>query len=164
MEREEQENLRKFEKVIEEKKKIPKDVKDKINTRIFENLISAVLLLIYFTAIRLGMTNIATENYIIDLKVFSILLLALSIFIFEYAYKKDQDKMWLLGIEIMAVAIFTLYLIYMYSIFYATYSEIVAFASIILLGYYVIKILIINKRMKKAYIKSLRDIGEIVKK
>lgn len=164
MEKKEQENIQKLEKVLEEKKKIPKDVKNKINAKIFENLIFAVLMLIYFTALRLGMSNIATENYIMDLKVFSTLLLILSIFIFEYAYKKDKDSMWLHGMEIMVTSIFTLYLVYMYSIFYSTYSEIISFASIILLGYYIVKVLITNKSMKRKYIKSLGDIGEIVKK
>ena len=164
MKREHKKNIENLEKVMEQKKIIPKEVKDKINAKRFENLIAAIIVLIYLAGLNMGKANIPTDTYIMDLKVFSIMLLIVTIITFEYAYKKDKGGAWLHGIEIMMMAIFTLYLIYLYSIYYSTYDTVLMSVGMLYLIYYIIKILITNMRMKKKYNKSLTDIGEIVKK
>lgn len=158
------ENIEKLGQVIEEKKKIPKEVKEKISSKIFENVIFAAIILVYLGALNIGMRNIPTENYIMDLKVFGMSLLVLTIVVFELAYKKDKGSLWMHGVEIMVIAVFTMYLIYLYSIYYNTYGTVLFTASILYLIYYGIKILIERKKTIKNYNKSLTDIGEIVKK
>ena len=101
--RQTKENIESLGKVIEENKKIPKEIKEKINSRRFENIVFAVLILVYLFALNLGMTNIPTENYLTDLKVFSILLVFGTIILFEMAYKKDESRLWLHGIEVMVI-------------------------------------------------------------
>ena len=71
--------------------------------------------------------------------------------------------MWLHGIEIMVIAVFTLYLIYLYSIYYLNYGTLLVSIGMIYVVYYIVKILITNRRIKKNYKKSLKDITEIVK-
>ena len=110
------------------------------------------------------MRNIPTENYIMDLKVFGMSLLILTIIIFEFAYKKDKGELWIHGIEIMTIAIFTIYLIYLYSIYYNTFVTVVFTATIIYMIYYGIKILFERRHTIKRYNKSITDIGQIVKK
>ena len=163
-ERKKNENIEKLGKVLEEKKKIPKSVVEKINSKVFENMIIAAIIMVYFVALNLGMSNIPTENYIMDLKVFSIMLLIITILIFEFGYKRDNESLWMHGVETMALGIFTLYLIYLYSIYYATFGPLIISAAIVVLVYYAIKIAIIQRRIEKEYKKSLTDIGEIVKK
>lgn len=158
------ENIENLSKVIEEKKKIPKAVKEKINSKRFENIIFAVVILIYLGALNLGMQNIPTDNFLMDLKVFGVILLVGAIILFEVAYKKDISTFWMHGIEVMVMSIFTTYLIYLYSIFYNTFGSIIFMAAFIYFIYYVIKILIMKKNIIKQYNKSLIDIGEIVKK
>ena len=68
-------NIEKIGKVLEEKKKIPKNIKEKINSKRFENIAFGAVIIIYFFALNLGMSNIPTENYLTDLKVFSVFLL-----------------------------------------------------------------------------------------
>lgn len=97
------ENIENLGKVIEEKKKIPQKIKEKINSKRFENIIFAVIILIYFGALNLGMANIPTENYLNDLRVFAISLLVVTIILFELAYKRDIGDFWIHGVEIMIV-------------------------------------------------------------
>jgi len=164
MKRDQKKNIEQLEKVIEEKKKIPKEVKEKINSKAFINIAIAAIIIVYLGTLNFGMNNISTDIYIICLRVFSIVLLVVSIFLFEFGYRKDNGEIWLHGVESMAIAIFSLYLIYFYSIFYSNYGKVILTAGIIVLIYYAIKIVIIQRRIEKEYIKSLTDIGEIVKK
>lgn len=92
MKREQKKNIENLEKVIEEKKKIPKEVRDIINSKVFENIAIVAIILIYFTSLYFGMTNIPTDMYLTDLRVFSIILLISTIIIFEYGYKKDKRR------------------------------------------------------------------------
>lgn len=163
MKREQKRNIEQLEKVIEDKKKIPKSVKEKINAKVFENMVIVAIIMIYLLSLNLGMNNIPTDMYLMDLKVFSVLLLIVTIILFEYGYKKDNGDIWLHGVEIMVVAIFTLYLIYLYSIYYSTYGTLLISTAIVGLVYYAIKIIIIQRRIETSYKNSLKDIGEIVK-
>lgn len=163
MKREQKRNIEQLEKVMEEKKKIPKNVKDKINSKVFENTVILAIIIIYLAALNIGMGNIQTEMYLMDLKVFSIILLITTILLFEYGYKKDDGELWLHGVEVMTIAIFTLYLIYLYSIYYLNYGTLLASVGIISVVYYIVKILITKRKIKKHYKKSLKDIKEIVK-
>ena len=164
MKREQKKNIENFEKLIEEKKKIPKNVKEKINSKAFENIAFAAIIIVYLAALYFGMINIPTDVYITILKILSIILLITTIITYEIGYKKDNGEVWLHGVEIMIIAIFTLYLIYLYSIYYTTFLALIISASIIYLIYYAIKIVVIQRRIEREYNNSLTDIGEIVKK
>ena len=164
MKREQKKNIENFEKFIEEKKKIPKNIKEKINSKAFENIAFAAIIIVYLAALYFGMINIPTDIYITILKTLSIILLITTIITYEIGYKKDNGEVWLHGVEIMIIAIFTLYLIYLYSIYYTTFLALIISASIIYLIYYAIKIVVIQRRIEKEYKNSLTDIGEIVKK
>ena len=111
----------------------------------------------------MGMSNIPTDTYLMDLKVFSIALLIITIGIFEFAYKKDKAEFWLHGVEVMIVAVFTVYLIYFYSIYYNSFGNIVISVATVYLIYYAAKVLIMQKSAINKY-KNLTDIGEIVKR
>ncbi len=157
-------NIEKLEKELEEKKKFPQEIKEKINSKIFENIIIATIIVIYLASLNIGMNNIPTDTYIMDLKVFSIMLLIITIFILELGYRKDNEGIWLHGIEVMVIGIFTLYLVYLYSIYYATYGTLILTVTLVCFAYYIIKIAIIRRKIRKEYNKSLIDIRNIVKK
>lgn len=163
MKREQKKNIEKLEKVIEEKKKLPKEVKEKINSKAFENIAIAAIIVVYLAALYFGMTNIPTEIYMIILKSISIVLLIGTIVIFEIGYRKDNGEIWLHGVETMIVGVFSLYLIYLYSFFYSNFGTLIIIVGIALLVYFAIKIIILQRRIEKEYSKSLTDIGEIVK-
>ena len=157
-------NIEKLGQELEEKKKYPKEIKEKINAKIFENMIIAAIITIYLASLNIGMNNIPTDTFIMDLKVFSVMLLIITIFILEYGYKKDNEGIWLHGVEVMIIAIFTLYLVNLYSIYYATFGTLILVVTLLYFAYYLIKIAIIRRRIHKDYNKSLIDIRNIVKK
>ena len=164
MKREQKKNIENLEKVIEEKKKLPDDYKKKIKSRIMKNVIFMISILIYLTLLFFGMYNIPTDVFTFGLRIISIIILTIAIAFFEIGYKKDNEAIWLHGVEIMIIAIFNLYLIYLYSIFYSNFGMLLLVVGIIYLAYYALKIIIIQRHIEKEYKKSLRDIGEIVKK
>lgn len=146
---------------IKKTKDIPKELDDKINNIVFKNMIIAIIIIIYTFFIVMGFRNISPEKYIVDLMVFSILLLFLSIIIFEIAYKKDSGKLAINGIEVLILAVITFYLPYMYVYLNKDYNTIVILLGIAYSLYYVIKSVVNVKIEKRKYKKSLNDMKNI---
>lgn len=170
------ENVQKNEKNVEKKqlmeltshmRKINEftvDEEKRLNKRIFINLVLAVAILLYFCIINLGYKNIVKDTFILDLQVFSATILTASIVLFEKAYKKQDGKLCIYGIEMLVLAIITLFMPYIY--FYSTDSIkiICSCLSIYLSIYYVAKCMIIQRKAKKQHLDNLSDVKEIVKK
>lgn len=170
-EEKEQEELEKVNQSIEqlekeriEKKRIPKDEEAKINKKLFENILIADILMVFFYLISLGSLNIETPVFLTDLKVFSISLIIFTIILFEVSYKKESGNLCIHGIESLILSIVMLFSSYVYTIQmkeFTTFAAIVSYAFAI---YYVGKSIVIYKKMKKKYIAGLSDIDEIIKK
>lgn len=131
--------------------KLPKEEDQKINKSIFKNIIIAILIIIYFIFLNLGKVNIKAEVYQTDLKVFSICTLLIAIILIENAYKKDSGEIALYGIEMIAVSIVTLSLIYINLILSNRYVYIVNSISCIFAIYYLIKAIVLYIRKRKKY-------------
>ena len=104
--------IKKIEEEINEKRKMPKEVKESLRKEIFTNIIICTCLVAYFLFLFLGSVDKTKAVRVIDLKIFSTIYLATSIVLFEIAYKKDSGKIAIHGIEILLVAIMTLFLPY----------------------------------------------------
>ena len=109
----------------------------------------------------LGYYNIEKSVYITDLKVFSIAILAISLICFEKSYVKDNEAIFLNGIEALLLAFITLLM--PYTLFETSDAIRNAFmmASIYFCVYYIIKSLVQMIKIKRDY--SMSDIREIVK-
>ena len=164
MEKKEEQIINEIEEKIQQKKKIPIDVQEKINKRIFENLLIAVGIIFFYIFLICGFHNIQKAIYVKDLKVFSVFLAVLSIGIFEYSYKNENTKTCIWGIETLILAIVTLFSIYICIMQEQKFIIYLSLFSYIISIYYIAKNIIIYKKMQKEYIKSLSDINEIVKK
>lgn len=136
----------------------------KIDFRIFINLLLAITTFIYFFLINLGYKNIARENFILDLQVFSITLLTISIVLFEQSYKKEEGKFCLYGIEMLVLAIVTLFMPYIYFYSGTPVRTICSSLAIFLSIYYVGKCIVIQNKAKKRHLDNLSDVKEIIKK
>lgn len=147
---------------IENIKKMPKEEKQKSYKDIMINLIIACSIIIYFTFLYLGYINIDSQSFIIDLKVFSIFLVGISIVLFEVAYNKDSGKIAVFGIEVLINAIITLMLVYVYMIYKEIYSTVIVIVSVSFTIYYIIKSLIIYFKRKKDYKKTISDVKDII--
>lgn len=149
---------------VKEKKKIPADELKKLNNRIFKNMIMSIAIILYLLFINIGALNIETTTYIMDLKVFSILLIVLTILVFEVSYKKDSGILCIHGIEILILAIITLILPTWYSVQNENYGIFVTALLIAFTIYYMIKSAIIYYKQRTLHLKKASDINEIIKK
>lgn len=157
-------NIENLEKEILKNKELPSGELNKINKKVFENIIIADIIMAFLYFVSLGSLNIESLIFITDLKVFSISLVILSIILFEISYKKENGNIAIHGIETLFLAIFTLLSISIYTIYLKEFHLYVATFSFLCGIYYVGKSIIIYKKMKKKYFTSLNDIDEIIKK
>ncbi len=157
-------NIEKIEKEIVSKKQLPKEEENKINKKVFENILIANVVMIFLYLISLGSLNIETPVFITDLKVFSVTLIVFTILLFEYSYRKENGNICIHGIECFVLAIFMLVSTYLYTIYFSDFYLIVSIASFLFAIYYVGKSILIYLKMRKKYFESVNDISEIIKK
>lgn len=156
--------IQKIEEEINEKRKMPKEVKESLRKEIFTNIIICACLVAYFLFLFLGSVDKTKAVRVIDLKIFSTIYLATSIILFEIAYKKDSGKIAIHGVEILLVAIMTLFLPYIIFELDSKYQKIYYFVGEYIAVYYVIKCICIAIIRKRKYSKDVSDIKEIIKK
>lgn len=158
------ETINKIEEEINKKIILPDDLKEKLKKNVFTNIIIAISMIIYFTFLIVGSKETLKIVQPVHFNIFSILLLGITICLFEIAYKKDNVSLAIYGIETLMVSILTLffpYIIFELDEFSKKYYMIVsAYIAI----YYIIKSICIVGKTKKIHIKQSSDIKEIVKK
>jgi len=109
-------NIEKLEKEVISKKYLPKAEEEKINKKLFENILIADILMVFFYLLSLGSLNIETPVFLKDLKVFSMGLIVLTIILFEVSYKKENSNLCIHGIECLVLSIVTLFSSYIYMV------------------------------------------------
>lgn len=152
-----------LEKEIVNKKKLPKEEELKINKKIFENILIADVIMVFLYLISLGSLNIETPIFITDLKVFSVILIIITILLFEYSYRKENSNICVHGIECFVLSVFTLLSTYLYNIYFSEFYLIISIASFLFGIYYVGKSIILYIKMRKKYYESVNDISEIIR-
>lgn len=146
-------------KDLKSKNKLPKTEERKLSSVVFENLCVAIAVMIYLFFIILGFINIKEEVYVVDLKVFSFIILVIAILLFERAYKKDSGKLCAFGIETLFLAIATMGLLYINIELQNIFLPIAASISMIFAIYYVAKSIYLYSKLKKKYfVDNMRDI------
>ena len=156
--------IEKIEKEIDEKSKLPDNIKDNIRKEVFTNILIAVIIILYFIFIVSGSIGTTKNVRTIDLNIFSILFLAIAITLFEIAYRKENVKLAVHGVESLVIAIFTLFLPYIIFELDETYKKYYLMSSIYIATYYSIKSIYISTKTKNTYMNSISDINEILKK
>ena len=148
---------------IAEKRKLPEEIKARLNDYTFMNLIISIALMIYMIVINIIYLNEDAQFFSTSIKVFSIWLAIIDVLIFEIGYRKDELKIWIHGFELLICSSLVLSLQYVY-----LYSEPVVKAMFMLLPlfysiYYVVKVTIVHIIETKRYQNNLSDVKEIVK-
>ena len=133
-----------------------------INRKVFENIVIAVILILYFIIINFLYNEIQLEKIILILKISAITYMCLSIILFEIAYRKDSGKLALNAIEALVVSGHTLSVTYVISLKNIEFCNYILISSYIISIYYVMKDIIIYTKEKKKYLESLSDIKDIV--
>ena len=158
-----EENIRKLDEQIKQNKKIPKEYAKKINKQVVFNIITLIVMIIYLACLNVSSLYLETKMYLRSLKVLSVLLAVISVVYFEISYRKDNEKLFLYGAEVLFLAITTLFSIYGYYIYFTQFNKILLVITIMFAVYYLIKTLVVRSRMKKQYYKDKNDISEITK-
>lgn len=159
----EPEKLEEIGKVIQKQKTVPQMHQKKMMQRVFENLILAIIFLLYFFFINLGAMHIGEETFLVDLQVFSLFTLAISIYLFETAYKKDKGRIAIHGIEVLVMAIITLLSLYLFQMQKDMFPILLNTASLVFAVYFVGKSIYLYIRMKKRALKQNNDVHRIAK-
>ena len=134
-----------------------------IRKKVFENIIIAIAVMIYFIIINFLNFKGIEQNIILNItKIASMVILILSIVIFEIAYHKDSGKLTINGIEALVLAFYTLTIFHVVNKFNIEFSSYILFSTYAFAIYYVLKSILIYTREKREYVKSLSDIHEIV--
>lgn len=156
-------NMVSLEKEIKKKNILPESEKRELYRDVFKNILIASIMMLYFIFLILGAFHIEPEVYEVDLKVFSIGLIILTVLLFEMGYRKNNAKLAIHGIESFFIALISLISTYLYYMLVDKYNFILATCSFLFAIYYGIKSALIYRKGKKVYIRKQNDINEIVK-
>ena len=99
---------------IEEKRKLTKEVKAKIDSGVFFNFWLAVSIMIYMFFVNLIYIKWNMSDFQIFMKIYSLILTIIMIVFFEISYRKDNLKYALTGIELLILNILVTYIPYVY--------------------------------------------------
>lgn len=152
-----------MEKELEDKRKLTKEVKDKMNKMIFINLNIAIVFMLIMIGINIAYLNISSEKFILFIKLFSILSVFSSVLTFEIAYRKESVSKMFYGIELLVFSIIIMYIPYVYLHMPQMVKQILMLAPLYFSIYYVEKSIFINRKVTREYINNLSDVKEIVK-
>lgn len=148
---------------IEKKRRLPKSVKETISTDIFQNLVAAIIIMAYLSAINIVYYKFETNIFEEYMKYFALGLILVTIIIFETSYRKSSFKFCFIGIELLACSVLSLYIPYIYLHTTRALRTGIMILPACLLVYYAIKSLLIFKQKQFHYQNNLSDVKEIVK-
>ncbi len=133
-----------------------------IRKKIFENLIIAVAMMLYFILINFSYLRMEEDLLLQGIKIASLTILFFSIIIFEVAYHKDSGRIAINGIEVLVLAILTLTIRLVTARFKIDFGKYIVYLAYTFTIYYILKSIILYTIEKKKYLDSLSDIHEIV--
>lgn len=155
--------IEKATEAIAEKRKLPEEIKAKLNNYTFVNLVISIALMMYMIVINIIFLNEEVEFFSTSVKVFSICLAIIDVLVFEIGYRKDDLRLWIHGFELLSCSLLILSLQYVY-----LYADLAVRTLFMLLPlyysiYYVAKVIIVHIIETKKYQNNLSDVKEIIK-
>ncbi|MBO5398418.1 MAG: hypothetical protein J6A36_05800 [Clostridia bacterium] len=149
--------------IIDEKRKLPEDLKGKLDNYTFINLMISIALMIYMLAINVLYLNETIQFFSTSIKVFAMLLIIIDVAIFEIGYRKDSIKIWIHGFELLICSVLVLSLQYVYLYANSIAKNIFMLLPVFYSIYYVAKIIVEHIIETKKYRNNLSDVKELVK-
>lgn len=141
-----------------------KEIKEKYFKEIYLNILKAIIIIFYFFVLNLAYEKIEIETLDVGIKILTMIFLFVAIYIFEKAYKKDDDNLALQGIEILVLSAYTLtskHITNKFGFEFRTYSLVSSYVFAI---YFILRCIFIYTKGRKEVAENLSDIKEIVKK
>ena len=140
-----------------------KEVSEKHMKKIYLNILKAILVVIYFLTLNLVSEKISALYLERGIEICTMIFLFLAIFIFELAYKKDDDDLVVQGIEVLVLSAYTLTSQYITKRFNLNFKIYSLASSYIIAIYFVVKCIWYYTKGRKEIADDLSDIKEIVK-
>lgn len=140
-----------------------KEVSEKHMKKIYLNILKAILVVIYFLTLNLVSEKISALYLERGIEICTMIFLFLAIFIFELAYKKDDDDLVVQGIEVLVLSAHTLTSQYITKRFNLNFKIYFLASSYIIAIYFIVKCIWYYTKGRKEIADDLSDIKEIVK-
>lgn len=152
-----------MQKEIENKRKLPKELKESINKSIFHNLIIAIIIMVYLCTINVLFYILDSDNFEQKMKFFALGIIIITVGFFEIAYRRESKRVCIIGIELLICSIISLYIPYIYLHTNEVLRKITMILPVFLAIYYVFKAILIYKGREIKYQSNLSDVKEILK-
>ena len=147
---------------ITEQRKLPNDIKEKLNIITFANLLISIAFMIYMIAVNLLFINEPENIFSNSIKVSSFIFAVLDIILFEISYRKENVRLAVHAIELLCISLFGLAIPYIYFYLNPIIVNIIMLSSIFFSIYYIGKVILIHILEKNKYINNLSDVLEIL--
>jgi thymidine kinase len=132
-----------------------KEINEKHMKKIYLNVLKAIIIMLYFFVLNVAYSNVSAGYLEKGIEICTMIFLFVAIFIFEVAYKKDNDDLAIQGIEILVLATYTLTSQHITKKFEFNFKSYSLVASYIFAIYFILKCIVIytkgRKEMAKLY-------------
>lgn len=159
----EEKDALKVAKEIEEKRKLPKSVKDGIDKTFFYNNLMAIFMMLYFIIINLSYIYLNEGAFERAMKYMAMIMITVTVVLFEFAYRKDNLKIALAGIELLICSLLSVYIPYIFLYTTPLYRKLMMIIPIFLAVYYIAKTIVVYVVRNLKHKNNLSDVKEIVK-
>lgn len=146
------------------KNKIDNTQKRSLAKELLIDFISMIVMGFHLFVLFMGSKNIEINILINDMKIITLCILALGIGTLEFSYKKDDLKIALRGLEVLVFGSANLCLIYVAKLYFSEVFNFLKYIGIVIVAYYIIKIILTAIFSIRKYKKDNNDIKDIVKK
>ena len=155
-------SLKEIREAIENK--VDKKQKKSVIKKVLINFGIGIAMIIFLILVIMGNKNISADVLEKDMKIMTLFILGIGIFTLELAYQKDKTEIVINAIEILIFGAANLCLIYIFKLYIGQlmYATIGIGATVI--GYYVLKSIIMSIVSVRKFKKDNSDIKEIVEK
>ena len=147
---------------IAEQRKIPNELKEKLDIITLRNLLISIAIMIYMIVVNLLFINESEEVFSRSIKTFAITLALIDIILFEISYKKESVTLAVHAIELLCFSLFVLSIPYIYFYMNPVVRSILMLSSVFLAIYYVAKAMVIHVIEINRYRNNLSDVLEIL--
>lgn len=130
---------------------------------IITNTIYMLLVIIYFVCFNTQVMTLEQTTITKYVEISSLTFLGIAIIMFEVGYRNDKTKIFVNGIEYLALAIVTLLIKHIPKAYEYTNLEYTKIITTAFTAYYIVKTAIMYTKLRYDQLQKLSDIKEIVK-
>lgn len=130
---------------------------------IFKNVLKAIGIICYFLILAYATTKMDMERLAEDIKIFSGAFLVIGLLILEIAYKQDNGKKAITGVEFLVMSLHSLSIMHIVNLLRYDLKRYLFISGIVISVYYIVKGIVEYTKERRKYLKDLSDISDIVK-